>query len=146
MAIGSKFGDARTDEPKVQKRRRGAGAAVEDESHGSCRRTLGLGNVSRVEDGGRSLTRLIEQGKGSGRRRVVELAGWERDAVLGDSVCRQQRKHAGSVLGAVVLTLPVGAIVAVPRVVLSGGSRARGGNNSERNQQTTQMKHTAHYA
>ena len=88
-------GDAGTDQTKIEERRAGAGAAVEYERHWPVW-IVWFRHVGSIENCGRAFAGLIEQRERPRGRSVGELAGCDVDAVLGDGIAGQQRKHSGS--------------------------------------------------
>ena len=103
MALRAEVDQLGTDQPQMQKRRCGAGAAVEHERHRPVRRVAAAGHIGGIEDLGLALAGLIDQREGAGRRRVGELAGGKLDRVLTDRIARQQPQDAGAVLRLVAL-------------------------------------------
>ena len=126
MSAQAEFGEARTDEPEIEKRGRRARTAVEHEGHRPVRRVGGFHHVGRVEHRGRTLAGLIEQRERAGGRRIGKFAAGRIDAVLADGVGGQERKHAGS-----VFLLPAGPALTALLLATPGPAgvllRQRGG-------------------
>jgi hypothetical protein len=142
-AVHAELGDPRADQPEVQKRRCGARAAVEHERHRPCRRTGRFRRISRIEDRSRPVAGLIEQRKRPGRRGIGELAAGKIDAVLGNGVRRQERKHAGAawLLASAALLCFVLVIALAATGAILRNSRTRRGGEQECNKQIAKIDH-----
>ena len=124
VIVAAERSDARPDEAEVEERRAGARSAVEHESY-RPRRVIRFRDEGRVENRSRTLARLIEQRERAGSRRIGELSGRCIDAVLGNGIRRQERKHAGPSLFRPALISVTGAIHRAAAVLLRGGGRGK---------------------
>src|SRR6185437_4945783 len=93
-ALRPEIEDARPDKAEVQEGRRRARAAVKHKSHGAVRSGVFL-HIRGIEDGGRSLTRLVVESERAGGRLISETALRCVDGMLGDGIFREQPQHTG---------------------------------------------------